>query len=1085
MTRCFSILPYSGWIFHRLLNILIFLSALFLWYLIITNQEALHWYFFRAAKCEEAEDQGNLGNQDGNHGNPIKEQLPPQQVEEVLQKEPKKEPAVVRAKFQPPEGPIEMRILQPEPEDVGERFTERNNVIKDLCTWEDNPDFEQSNMYHFPYLKATWAPVFGAGSTLWKKFFIDQYTTKRLNKFGDQYNLGYLGKFLLQYKKAKQGTGLKTRRFTKEPDDSLRFTIIRHPLSRLIAHFKKPQLDRGELSALKDQWVRPSIILGRNDPSWTDEQKEKFEGELDLWIDDKLVEKSPDNPLLSEPTFTEFVRFIVDADDKGDDRAYNVHWRPISEWLDICQKIVKLENVKSEIPPLLEKLNLLSHKAYFLDNAGKADDVNVNHFMGQLTRRDQERINDFYEMDYRYFGYQPIFVDKDHDTEHSGYYTNMARNSVILPHYIGWILSRLLNIFILLSALFLWYLIITNHFVAPDKDEGSAGPQPKDIFQGVEGTVPAVGQIEVQMKDESENTEYPRNQGNPQHVPVVQEGTVSPEELNDDVDTKMNPPQQDVVDAVPTEQDALTRFEQRNKVIKDVCEVEENPDFQSITMYYFQHLRATWLPLFGVSTTTLWQQFFIDQYSSVKRGTDPYNIGQLSRFLLQRYRSTRRWSGNKRRRMRREPDDSLRFTIIRHPLSRLIAHFRKPQLDRGELSALKDQWVRPSIILGRNDPSWTDEQREKFEGELDLWIDGKLTPEQSPENPLLAPPTFPEFIWFIIDGYEDRDERAYNDHWRPISERLDICQNDIDIIVKMENSKTVLRSVEALVEENPDFQSITMYYFQHLRATWLPLFGVSTTTLWQQFFIDQYSSVKRGTDPYNIGQLSRFLLQRYRSTRRWSGNKRRRMRREPDDSLRFTIIRHPLSRLIAHFRKPQLDRGELSALKDQWVRPSIILGRNDPSWTDEQREKFEGELDLWIDGKLTPEQSPENPLLAPPTFPEFIWFIIDGYEDRDERAYNDHWRPISERLDICQNDIDIIVKMENSKVELPVLLDEIHLSDHKYHFLDNADADDVSIEEYMGQLSREDQEDINEFYEMDYRLLGYQPIFVETDSEND
>eukprot|EP00116_Pleurobrachia_bachei_P004657 sb/3464919/ len=428
MTRYFVILPYNAWILHRLLNILILLSALFLWYLTITNQEALNWYFVDRSSAPNAVHNSASGVQ---HPRPqqkdhvfegIVEELSVFQgiVEEVsvVHVEPKKEPTVKPNKLQPVIRPTEFPILLPEPDDVSERFKERNIVVKEVCEFEEFPDFKQSNMYYIPDIRATWLPLFGASSATWKKFLIDQYYNSKGRKMiGDHYNLAKLSKFLLQYKKAKKrekGAGKKSRKFIKEPDDSLRFTIIRHPLSRLIAHFQKPQLDRGELVALKDQWVRPSIILGRNDPSWTDEQREKFEGELDQWIDEKLTpEQSLDNPLLSAPTFPEFVRFIVDADAKGDDRAYNVHWRPISEWLDVCQNdidiIVKMEKMSSEIPVLLEQLHLTNYEGYFLHNADRAEDL--GGFMGQLSRHDQERINNFYEMDYSYFGYKPVFVD--------------------------------------------------------------------------------------------------------------------------------------------------------------------------------------------------------------------------------------------------------------------------------------------------------------------------------------------------------------------------------------------------------------------------------------------------------------------------------------------------------------------------------------------------------------------------------------------------------------------------------------------------------------------------------------------------
>eukprot|EP00116_Pleurobrachia_bachei_P005244 sb/3465506/ len=391
MRRCFSTLPYGRWILHRLLYII---STVAICYVFIGYSEAV-WNFIDSAV-----------------GDSQQPYVDSQQFKNNYSVIPTQPPPVIP----PPADTMELWVPPLEPDNVQERFKERNKVVKDQCGSMGYPDFKQSNMYYFPNLRATWIPVFGADSARWKMYFIDQYASKRSGRANDQYNLGLLSKYLLQYRTVIEGTGRKSRHFTKEPDESVRFTVIRHPLSRLITHFRKPQLERSELAALKDQWILPTILLGRTDPSWTDEQKEKFELELCDWIDGKLTpQQSPNNPLLSAPTFPEFVRFIVDAADKGDDRAYNVHWRPISEWLDICQNdidiIVKMEKVESEIPVLLEKLHITSHQEYFL--ADRADDINIEYYMGQLSKQDQEKINAFYDMDYRIFGYQTVIFNSN------------------------------------------------------------------------------------------------------------------------------------------------------------------------------------------------------------------------------------------------------------------------------------------------------------------------------------------------------------------------------------------------------------------------------------------------------------------------------------------------------------------------------------------------------------------------------------------------------------------------------------------------------------------------------------------------
>ena len=405
MNRCFSIVSS----FFRILVIFTFFTALCFWYVILTDQECLQLterqVLDNLALAESGPDQETLPSKlEEDHAVITKKELPPSS----------------RKKFNPPSD-NQVEVPPTAFWDIMGRFEERNKVINDFCELEGYPDFGHSTMllYYIPMLDATWMPLFGASSTLWKKFLFDEYADVPANSPWDYYDLRNIGKFRLEYRKAKKGTGKKTRHFRKEPDDALRFTVIRHPLSRLIAHFRKPQSDRGELAALKDQWVRPSIILGRIDLSWTEERKSKFEPELDLWINGEFTpEQSPNNPLLSPPTFSEFVRFIIDADDKGDElRANNVHWLPISECLDVCQNdidiIIKQENSKSEYPVLLEEIDLTDHKEYFLNGANRVDDIKIEQYMGQLSRLYQQRLNDYYELDYTIFGYQPVFVEPD------------------------------------------------------------------------------------------------------------------------------------------------------------------------------------------------------------------------------------------------------------------------------------------------------------------------------------------------------------------------------------------------------------------------------------------------------------------------------------------------------------------------------------------------------------------------------------------------------------------------------------------------------------------------------------------------
>ena len=113
-------------------------------------------------------------------------------------------------------------------------INKRMKHIRDVCNNRHQPNFNGNFMFHFKELKLTWAPVFKASSTNWKIFFIDQFHPNDRHKN----DLSALNGHLLRRPERKRGEGGRLRTFTQESSGSTRFTIVRHPLSRLVSHYR-------------------------------------------------------------------------------------------------------------------------------------------------------------------------------------------------------------------------------------------------------------------------------------------------------------------------------------------------------------------------------------------------------------------------------------------------------------------------------------------------------------------------------------------------------------------------------------------------------------------------------------------------------------------------------------------------------------------------------------------------------------------------------------------------------------------------------------------------------------------------------
>jgi len=176
-------------------------------------------------------------------------------------------------------------------EAIHTRVTERMANIQKVC--EKNPKSRKyssnKNLYLFSTVKLSWCPIYKSGSSTWRNYFIDKFVPNH-----GPYHLKYLDRFSIKSKAPK-------------PAGNIRFTIVRHPLARLISHVHNAAKDN-EMVAMKNAWIYNAMLQGRQSQlagmSTNDANKHKTE--FTRYFDWLRTKKgtfaiSEDNPYLNPP----------------------------------------------------------------------------------------------------------------------------------------------------------------------------------------------------------------------------------------------------------------------------------------------------------------------------------------------------------------------------------------------------------------------------------------------------------------------------------------------------------------------------------------------------------------------------------------------------------------------------------------------------------------------------------------------------------------------------------------------------------------------------------------------------------------
>ena len=153
-----------------------------------------------------------------------------------------------------------------------------------------------------------------------------------------------------------------------------------------------------------------------------------------------------------------------------------------------------------------------------------------------------------------------------------------------------------------------------------------------------------------------------------------------------------------------------------------------------------------------------------------------------------------------------------------------------------------------------------------------------------------------------------------------------------------------------------------------------------------------------------------------------------------EGSLVFTVVRHPLTRLVSAYR----DKLSPSS-PPSWARSSLCsrLGRGG------------GTCRL--------------------SWPEFVHHLLST----PPSLYDSHWAPLSHHCQPCQVSYDLVMKVETLQSDWEVLrrISGRELPELKH--LNNNQNDQGTYRDFISQLSTQTLEKLYQIYRLDFELFGY------------
>ncbi|EFN77771.1 carbohydrate sulfotransferase 11 [Harpegnathos saltator] len=255
-----------------------------------------------------------------------------------------------------------------------------SSVCETISSRKSYLDVALTNMIVDTEHNVSWCPVYKAASSTWMSYFAvlkGILTDSMMDLL--QHNLGQLGEIVRQ--KFMHGEDLNTMH--EKIMKTKKFLIVRHPLERLLSAYR----DKLEHMQGREYYYKR---FGR---------RIAFKYRL------------PGNETRLEPTFEEFLRFIVK------EKFFDEHWAPYYRTCEPCSVhydyILKFETLDRDENFFIQDANLsgyLYEKNYAqnINPHGKTTREILSEYIKKIPRSLLDEIYKIYENDYKLFDYSVV-----------------------------------------------------------------------------------------------------------------------------------------------------------------------------------------------------------------------------------------------------------------------------------------------------------------------------------------------------------------------------------------------------------------------------------------------------------------------------------------------------------------------------------------------------------------------------------------------------------------------------------------------------------------------------------------------------
>lgn len=300
---------------------------------------------------------------------------------------------------------------------IEERLAKRMKNVRTVCEQINFKRSTQYNLYQFNDIGITWCPVFKSGSTTWRNYFIDKYVPNP----PEEYILNLLKPHQLPGSTKRRIEDMK-QHFRDENEENIRFTIVRHPYSRLVSHVKSSGRDH-EMVNQRGLWIESSIVSSRAHLAANNADLFRYKSEFISYFNwlksgkpgEVFKDGSPDNPFLNPPypKLSELVNHIIKMRRSG--RDWDGHWMPAHEFCNLCVNkldyIIRLEDEPLELWYLAEKLGLWADRTLFLNRANNSTkkETELGEVWEEIKKLKKEHVDYLsrhFDVDFKMFGYR-------------------------------------------------------------------------------------------------------------------------------------------------------------------------------------------------------------------------------------------------------------------------------------------------------------------------------------------------------------------------------------------------------------------------------------------------------------------------------------------------------------------------------------------------------------------------------------------------------------------------------------------------------------------------------------------------------